>query len=346
MGWKLKALLFLIALFSFAAGGFIIAIPIFAYLTLPPLIRRKKNDGQASQEKTGGGSRPMKYAGILLLVFALIALASGGRFSVLVFGGLGIALIFLAGSHGSGISPSIRPVKDSILLRGLFAPFHWYSVAQVKVATNDVAKALSALNERFLVRFDEKAAAYVVLHASGLRERDAEEKIVDRLREMSKLLAPAGGYLLPLEGEVALPLIKCPARISKLDVRDLDHSLASLPFEFVAVSPGGHLAVAVGAYQKSEGGHNELIVDTKQVLKKPVLVWEIAKSLEKRAAWPGPDDATIFLSSLAATRGANVAERLVQNGQGSGSTLLVRSLRTPEIELSRAQLRALVRAYS
>jgi len=346
MGWKLKALAFVFALLALGAGALIIAIPLLAYVFLPWYLNRRKNRGTDGGRAGGGGLAWAKYLGFLLLALALIALASGGEFSVLLFGGVGAALVYLGSEHGRGSLLAPAAQKESILLRDRLLPFRWCSVAQVKSSAGDMAKVLVALNEKTVVRTEGKAAAFVTLQSSALTEAEAERKMVERLRELSRLLVGSGVYLLPLEAGPALSLIRLPCEAVKLDTGNLDHSLATQSYDYLTICPRGHQVVALGAYQKRENGPSRLTTDARQPLKKPVLVWEVAKSLEQRVKLPGPDDETVFMSSLAATRGADVGERVVHNGSGRGATLLVRSLRTPEIELSRAQLRALIRTYS
>jgi len=79
---------------------------------------------------------------------------------------------------------------------------------------------------------------------------------------------------------------------------------------------------------------------------KPVTIWEVASIVGKRADWSEPDEVTTFLSSVAATKDATAGERFVSVGDASSKSLMVRSLKTPPMELSRAQVRFLMEVYS
>ncbi len=341
MGWKLKSLAFLSALVALGAGAAIIAIPLLLYAFLPWLLARRR---RASTDGGVASPRPLlKYSGIVFLLLGLIAFASGGTFSVVFFAGVGVAILYLS-TRRSGLPSSLAPQEESIMLRDRLFPLRWCSVAEVKVGPGNLEKALVALNERFVFSV-EKAAAFVFLQTSALTEAEAERKVVGRIRDISKILIPAGAYLLPLEAAEAVPLVRCACQEVKLDVNNLDHALATMPYDSLAVHPRGHLVAALGAYRSDSGGPWRTVARAGQYLRKPVLMWEVVKAIEQRKKPVGPDAETVFLSSLAATRGANIGERIVQT-RSDGVKHTVKSLRTPEIELSKAQLRALVRAYS
>jgi hypothetical protein len=344
MGWKLKALAILFALLALGAGALILAVPLLLYALLPWVLSRRNGRDRSGDTRRGNPLRWINYLGIFFVVLCVMALASGGRFSVLVLGGVGAGLLYLGKQWRSGFPGFLVPEEESIMLRDRLFPLRWFSVAEVKVGNGDWSRALASLNERFVV-MTEKARALVVLQASALTEADAERKAVARVGEMSKLLGPAGVYLLPLEASEALPLLRQRCKEVDVDAGSLDHSLATQPYDTLVVQPSGHLVAALGAYRVDETQRQRLVAEAKRVLKKPVLVWEVTKALETRVKAAGPDDATVFLSSLAATRGADIGERIVQTSSG-GNVLLVKSLRTPEVQLTRAQVRALVRAYA
>jgi len=73
---------------------------------------------------------------------------------------------------------------------------------------------------------------------------------------------------------------------------------------------------------------------------------EVFKAIGSRLAWPNPDRYTAFLSSLLATSNEPVGTRILDAGAGPQSqTVVVRSQGSPPVELSRPQLRAVVRMY-
>ena len=63
--------------------------------------------------------------------------------------------------------------------------------------------------------------------------------------------------------------------------------------------------------------------------------------------WPEPDGRTILLGSMFATQGGQIGERIMELNDGSvPQNLLVTPLGGPPVELSRLQLRAIVRVYT
>ncbi len=73
---------------------------------------------------------------------------------------------------------------------------------------------------------------------------------------------------------------------------------------------------------------------------------EVFKAVGNRLNWPHPDQYTAFLSSLVATSGEPVGTRILDAGAGSQAQMVVvKSQSSPPVELSRAQLRAVVRIY-
>jgi len=347
MGWKIKVLAFFFGLFSLALGAVIIAIPVLLWVFWP-LIRRLRSSQKvgAANGISGFGGAWITYLGFFFVFLAVVAVASGGSLSPIVFGGIGAALVFYGRGSVRTTLGGLAPVRDSILLRSRLAPFSWLALVEVKITTKDAAKVLPNIGERLLVAVEGKAKAYAVIQATSFGEADAEEKVVSRMWELSRVLTPLGAYLLPVDAAAAVSLVKRRGRPVRLDTGNLEQSLASTPYDTISISTHGHVAVALGAYRSADDGGELLVFHTRQTLRKPVLVWEVANALGRKATWPSPDDQTVFLSSLAATRGESVGDRIEESGSPSGTTLLVRSVRSSQIELSRSQLRALVRAYS
>ncbi len=66
----------------------------------------------------------------------------------------------------------------------------------------------------------------------------------------------------------------------------------------------------------------------------------------QRVGSPQPDRYAAFLSSMAATEGETLGQRITQTAEGSkGGLVLVSSLSSPQVEMSRAQLRAVSMVY-
>jgi amino acid transporter len=80
-------------------------------------------------------------------------------------------------------------------------------------------------------------------------------------------------------------------------------------------------------------------------LKSPPLLWEALEVLQEKLQVQEADAYTNFLSSMCATQGEALGDRLVSEGQAESSTVLVSSLGAQQVELTRPQLRAIVSAY-
>jgi len=75
-------------------------------------------------------------------------------------------------------------------------------------------------------------------------------------------------------------------------------------------------------------------------------LWEVFQELEKKTDWKEPDGYTTFLASVFATQGKTFGERVSETGSaGNPQEVFVHSLGTPPIQMSRAQPRAVARAY-
>jgi len=74
-------------------------------------------------------------------------------------------------------------------------------------------------------------------------------------------------------------------------------------------------------------------------------MWEALEKLGEKYVPESADGMTTFLGSVCATRGESLGERLVNGGETGSGTILVGALGTTQIELTRPQLRTIVRAY-
>ena len=73
---------------------------------------------------------------------------------------------------------------------------------------------------------------------------------------------------------------------------------------------------------------------------------ELLSAATQRTGTPKPDRYVEFLSSVAATEGETLGQRITQTVQASDSRLvLVASVGSPQVELSRAQLKAVTTIY-
>ena len=72
------------------------------------------------------------------------------------------------------------------------------------------------------------------------------------------------------------------------------------------------------------------------------LVWEALEVLGEKFQVREADVYTNFLSSVCATRGEGLGERLVNEGRDGSATVMISSLGAAQVELTRPQLRAIV----
>jgi hypothetical protein len=217
-------------------------------------------------------------------------------------------------------------------------------VTEVKLATRDAARALSALDGTLVFRLDGQARAYLVSKSTALSVRASEQDVASRLRELSKVLTPLGAYLMPLSGREALDVVYRPAERIRFDKGELVHNLATSSFDLLSVHAIGQNVENLGAYRTTEGRRKVIFEASPRP--KPITLWEVASILGRRGKWTEPDDLTVFLSSLAAARSASAGEKVVNIGDTESQTLLVRSVRTMPVEMDRGKLRLLMEVYS
>jgi hypothetical protein len=341
MGWKLSVLVFLLAVWALLSGSLIIGIPLLAYLLYGLSRRRRQTQGAEQKGTTRGGTA--KWLGVFFILISLVALVSGGVFSPVVFAALGVAALLYGKSPRALPHAGANPVGGSIMLRDRLFPFRWYAVAELKLVTRNAVKVLSAVGGTLVVKLDGKAKAFLVVEESSIGWRGAEEKATESLREFSRVLTPLGAYVMPLQSKEALGLLHACLEKLKLQGSDLEPLLASSAYDVLTLRTAGWEVKEIGVFKLTDGRGDSLLKG--DPVSKPVTLWEVAAVVGKRAEWFEPDEMTTFLSSVAATRGATVGERLVSVGDAASDTLTVRSLGTPAIELSRAQVRALMSIY-
>jgi hypothetical protein len=348
MGWGLKIGLFLLGIVLFAFGAWIITVLIFGYLFLSPLLRRKTDTKKASQDQGPRGERRVSLWNLLggiLLLLSSAAVASGGRFSPIVLACAG----FLTLSRKvlvSRLYSVVRPVDDSVLLRGSFNPFKWFAVAEAKVSTRDPAGALSGVEGRLLFVTTPAAKIYLVFSGSSFTRKHAEEEILRRLQRDARVLRPLGVYLLPLDGREALDSVSTAGKMEPPN-GILHHFLANSDYgAFEAESKGG----IVSAYEVFARGDAKSSTSALGPLsRKPTTTAFLSQALKAAFMQSGPfqpDSYVEFLSSLGATEGETLGQRITQTNQVSdGELLQVAALNGPQVKLSPAQYQAVLRIY-
>jgi hypothetical protein len=288
------------------------------------------------------------FLGGLSLIFVLTGVDAGGTFSPLVFGGLGLLFIFWGPfSKFAGIY-TLKPLQDSILLRAAI-PFMWVAMAEVKLATQQPTRPLSAIDERMLIFASESPCAYITVQRIALGHRGAEEKVLERMREMAKAMAPLGAYVLPLDSTKAAERLNVSLEELKIDPEKWKQSLSMVHYDVLAIESKEGYVESFSAYVKDgrKTGIKPHLPAVGKNPSRPPLLWEVLHPVDTRVRWVSPDEYTAFLSSIAATQNATVGERVTDMMSENGSQILrVRSTGSPTVELSRAELRAILRIYS
>ena len=223
-----------------------------------------------------------------------------------------------------------------------------------------MARALSAVGQKMIIVISEKASVYLPVGVLALNSSSAEARAVEKLGLLTRSLGPRGAFPLPLESEDASSRLGWSLKPVKLELDDVS-SLQSTPFNVLVLNPSGHVIESAGAYvmkktveeeRKADGAVTRekaegFIPPANQKPSRPPLLWEALDILEEKFDVSEADSYTTFLSSVCATQGEAVGDRLVNEGESGpgGKNVFVSSLGAPRVELSKSQLRAIVRAY-
>lgn len=350
--WPISALLFL-----YAFGGLIVRILRLGRRSSQPAVAapatplRGTEAGVPASFRGRGGHPLRRGLGLVFLLLAAVAVAEHGTFSPFVFGGIGLVLLLWGspairlGGHGS-----MRPVPDSILLRPSLDPFHWFALAEVKLATRQAGRALAGIDETLLVTLrDAGPSLFVVLEATSLTLGGAEDSLTARFGELVRISAPLGGYLLPVDSAEAESTLRVAVERVRLDAKGWPSALSTTDYDLLTVeATRGGFVRSVGAYKRDEGGQAKAALPpATQALSRPSLLWEVFQELGKKMEWQKPDGYTTFLASMFATHGETFGERVSEAGSAEGpQQVMVQSLGTPPVKMSRAQLRAIAKVYS
>jgi hypothetical protein len=371
MGWKLKALAVVVGLMLISLGAWPVSALLFLYAFSGLIFRGLRGrrgkapavaGAAASQQgaqvataprfKRGFAHPVRRILGLAFLALSAVALAEGGTYSPPVFGGIG-AILLLWGTPLLGIASlgSLHPVEESILLRQSLIPIRSFAIAEVKLSTRQVGKALSGIDETLLVTSAaDGPSIFVVLKTVSLTTRGAEESLMARLGELARISAPLGAYLLPVDPEKAVAsLLRLPTGPVELASKGWPSALSTTDYDLLTVEARrGGFVHSVGAYKRSDRGDSwkATIPPTRQALSRPVLLWEVFQELGRKVEWQKPDGYTTFLASMFATEGETIGQRVSEVGSAEDSReVLVQSLGTPPVQMSRAQLRAIARIY-
>ncbi len=278
----------------------------------------------------------------LFFILALVASHAGGTFSPLVFLSIGVAIV-LSGvlRFGPSIS-SVKPVPGSILLRSRWFPLSWTSLVEVKFGTSQMARALSSIGCEMLLTTDsEKISVYLPVRTLALSTPQADRKIVEKLALVAKSLGSKGAYVLPLDGAEAGARLAWSLKAVDLA---LEHgrngvvSLNSTQFDALVLKPEGHLIRAASGYIKVPNVKEGTVTlpSAGHKLQSQPLVWEALEVLAEKFQVREADAYTNFLSSVCATQGEGLGDRLANEGRDGSATVMISSLGAQQVEADQA----------
>jgi hypothetical protein len=337
MGWLKKAVILFVGLALLGTGFFFIGLLCLGYLVASFFFGK----GKASQRAKGGLSvNPRYILAFVLFAVSLLALASGGTFSPIVFGTMAAAVLLWPVLPFGYLVSRVVPVKDSILLRSSLVPVVWHSFAQVKPGAEDIPRALSSYKGRLVVT--RSGSVYSHVKTFALTARSAEEKVNQELRRMASSITPGGAYLLPLDSQESSRAFSG----GYSSISQKGDPLAGPAPDLLVLDASGSTVARYGSYEVAKGGRGNIIIpETHRVHRNPPLTWEALERLGKKLKWPDPDNYSNLLQSVHATQNEQLAERF-SNLETAGDRVAVQGLGGDRVELSRAQLRAMVSIYS
>jgi hypothetical protein len=333
------------------------------------------SDSGRRNSKVGVTWRWRYLLGGILLLGAFLGLGAHGTFSPLVFGGLGALCFLWSPLSRSGHLPAMgySPVHESTILRSQILPFEWLTVVEVKLSSPESARALSVLRDELVVVASpsEKASAYLTVRVAALSYRSANAKLSERLKRLAGILSRRGAYLLPLDSAEAARKFQPGLEPLKLDAeRDgVQVAVSHSPYDVLVVKPDGVHVKKLGAYtaarssreaevEKVIAGSPEpptgseaapttrsaSIPSAREAFEKQPLLWEVVSSLQERFQLFEPDGYVMFLNGMHLSRSAPPGAKLDLK-EANGSTVTVESLGGTPVELTRPQLRTIVKVY-
>jgi hypothetical protein len=338
MGWIRKAVVLFIGLALLGTGFWPFGILCFGYLVLA--LRSGGGKGAPSPSRGRPGVSPRYLLAGALVVLSLVAFASGGTFSPILFVSLAAVVLAWPMLPFSAFFSRVAPLEGTILLRSTAIPFVWHSVAEVKPGAEDLARALSSYEGRLMIA--KPGIVYAHVKAFAFDARSAEWKVTQEFRKIASSVQPGGAYLLPLDSAASSQAFR--KKISPAPTTG--DALASPSPDLLVIDSSGGFVSRSGSYSTAPGPASRPVFPVRtRTLRKSPLTWEVLESLGKKLRWPEPDSFSNLLQSVHATRQEALSERLA-NLESSGAKVKVQALGGEEVELSRAQLRAILSIYS
>jgi len=140
------------------------------------------------------------------------------------------------------------------------------------------------------------------------------------------------------------------------------------PYDVLTVKPDGGHAKSLGAYLVGRPAREEtfetavaggtepmnrtaaapkmrraVLPTSRQSFERPPLLWEVISCLQERFHFSEPDGYTMFLNNMHLSRNVSIGQKL--NLLNGGAAVTVESLSGAPVEMSRAQLRTIVKIY-
>jgi hypothetical protein len=339
MGWKANLLLITLALGAAAFAAWIITVPILAFLGAKAALGSRAARTGPRGSRWNLSARVLAGWGLTSLgTFLSLGL---GHFSPLLISVLGAGLLLLPRIRTAS-SRGLSPVPSSITLRATF-PLLFRAVAEVKVASSDITRALAGA-EGWLVLDLRAQRAFVVFSAFSLGSRGAERRLSASMGKVNRLLSRAGAHLLPLEASEAASLFAQDLEERTTDGARLLPFISAAPVDLLVVKSRGGQVRAAGAYL-SEPGAAPKLPSAGRRLPEVVSLWELLEAVKRKGGWRAPDPYASFLAAAWASRREGIGESLTSNGPADGESVTVSSHASPAVKLSRAQLRAVIGIY-
>jgi len=220
-------------------------------------------------------------------------------------------------------------------------------MAEVKISTRDLEGALSGASERLLLVSDPDPRIFLVLSTKSFSRSGAEDRLISRIQSAAQALVPLGVYLLPLDSAQASAITELQSLRIKPQGEDLRQFISAFDFGAVAVEAEHGFVKSFEVYTRSDKAQKarSVLLGTGERCGGLFALRELLHETLQKMGAPHPDRYTAFLSSMAATEGESLGQRLTQTAGQQGQILLVASLGTPQVELTRAQLQAVVKVY-
>lgn len=345
MGWGFRFFAAFVMLAFFLLGLWPVSLAVFLYLVLSS---RRPRVQTVYVQREGAFAKPGlpwgRYAlGAFLLLLSVVALNSGGTFSPVVFFVGGVGAFVWPLTRRAGISARVDPVKDSVLLRSRLFPLLWHALAEVKLESRDQTRGLAAMGGRLLFFAGKSPSVYQVVSVYGLGYSHAENTVMKKLRQETRLLSQRGAHLLPVDSTEAAK--KLSLKLEKLKIGTADfEAVPSLPFDSVVFEVKDGRLVSHRAFNVLESNSSSILPAPDLKPRREPLFAEVVQEIGEKHGWPPPDEFSPFLASLDASRAEPLADRFQVKEEADGR-LTVETLGGAQVLLTRPQARALARIY-